>query len=135
MNPNILPVPTMPHTPAQLPEASNVAIEPVINGVPMDMDIEDPVTKAVAAAKEKLRVAMEAQNRDRKRREFAERYWQLQRIESQKTRLLDRETAMEACSAAIMVVGVWITHVSFYFMAFVSVVDLYFSCAIWSRFC
>src|SRR5882724_4089563 len=118
LNPNILPVPTMPFTPAQLPEASNVAIEPVIDNVPMDIDIEDPVAKAVAAAKKQLRVVMEAQAQDQKCREFAEQYWRLQRIKSQKTRSLDREAAMEACSAAIMVVGVRITHVSFYFMAF-----------------
>src|SRR5882724_3871735 len=127
LNPNILPVLTMPFTPAQLPEASNVAIEPVINNVPMDIDVKDPVAKAVAAAKEQLCVVMEAQARDQKHREFAERYWRLQRTESQKTRSLDREMAMEACSATIMVVGARITHVSFYYMAFVSVVDLYFS--------
>ena len=108
----------MPLTPAQPPEASNTAIEPVIDSVPMDIDFEDLVTKAVAAAKEQLRVAMEAQTRDRKCREFTKRYWRLQKIESQKTRSLDREAAMEACSAAIMVVGVRITHVSFYFMVF-----------------
>ena len=95
-----------------------MAIEPVIDNVPMDIDVEDPVTKAVAAAKEQLHVAMEAQARDQKCCEFAERYWWLQRIESQKTRSLDREAAMKACSAVIMVVGAQITHVSFYFMAF-----------------
>src|SRR5882724_5537932 len=135
LNSNILPVPTMPLTPAQLSEASNVAIEPVIDNVPMDIDIEDLVTKAVAAAKEQLCVAMEAQAWDQKCHEFAKQYWRLQRIESQKTRSLDREVAMEACSATIMVVGARITHVSFYFMAFVSVVDLYFSCSIWRGFC
>src|SRR5882724_10213009 len=118
LNPNILPVPTMPLTPAQLPEASNAAIKPVIDNVPMDIDVEDPVAKAVAAAKEQLRVAMEAQAWDQKCREFAERYWRLQKIESHKTRSLDREAAMESCSAVIMVVGAQITHVSFYFMAF-----------------
>ena len=71
LNPKILPVLTMPLTPAQLPEASNAAIEPVIDSVPMDINVEDPVAKAVAAAKEQLRVVMEAQARDQKRREFA----------------------------------------------------------------
>src|SRR5882724_12563489 len=85
MNFNILPVSTMSLTPAQLPEASNVAIEPVTNNVPMDIDVEDPVAKAMAAAKEQLRVAMEAQARDQKHHKFTERYWRLQRIESQKT--------------------------------------------------
>jgi len=94
----------MPLTPAQLPEALNAAIEPVTDNVAMDIDVEDPAAKAVAAAQEQLRVAMEAQTRDRKRREFAERYWRLQRIEGQKTQSLDREAAMEACSATIMVV-------------------------------
>src|SRR5882724_4744939 len=105
----------MPFTPTQLLEASNAAIEPIINNVPMDIDVEDPVAKAMAAAKEQLHVAMEAQTRDQKCQEFAERYWRLQKIESQKTRSLDREAAMEACSAAIMVVGARITHVSFLF--------------------
>src|SRR5882724_185914 len=99
LNPNILPVPTMPLTPTQLPEASNAAIEPITDNVPMDLDVEDPVTKAVAAAKEQLCVAMEAQAQDQKHQEFAERYWRLQRTKSQKTQSLDREAAMEACSA------------------------------------
>src|SRR5882724_1790508 len=120
LNPNILPVPTMPLTPAPLPEASNEAIEPVTDNIPMDINIEDPVAKAMAAAKEQLHVAMEAQARDQKRCKFAKWYWRLQRIKSQKTQSLDREAAMEACSAAIMVVGARITHVSFYFMGFVS---------------
>src|SRR5882724_9739046 len=105
LNPNILPVPTMPLTPTQLPEASNMAIEHIIDNVPMDINVGDPVAKAMAAAKEQLCVAMEAQAQDQKHREFAEQYWRLQRIKSQKTRSLDREAAMEACSAAIMVVG------------------------------
>src|SRR5882724_9322968 len=113
LNPNILPVPTMPLTPTQLPEALNMAIEPITNTVPMDIDVEDPVAKAMAAAKEQLRVAMEAQAQDWKCCEFAEWYWQLQKIKSQKTRSLDREAAMEACSAVIMVVGAWVIHVSF----------------------
>ena len=65
----------MPLTPTQLPEALNAAIEPVTDTVPMDIDVEDPVTKAVAAAQEQLCVAMEAQAQDQKRREFAEWYW------------------------------------------------------------
>src|SRR5882724_3823032 len=108
----------MPFTPTQLLEASNAAIEPIINNVPMDIDVEDPVAKAMAAAKEQLHVAMEAQAWDQKRQEFTEWYWQLQRTESQKTRSLDREAAMEACSAAIMVVGAWVIHVSFIFYGF-----------------
>ena len=54
----------MPLTPAQLPEASNVEIEPITDNVTMDIDVEDPAAKAVAAAQEQLRVAMEAQTRD-----------------------------------------------------------------------
>ena len=108
----------MPLTPAQLPEALNAAIEPVTDNVAMDIDVEDPAAKAVAAAQEQLRVAMEAQTRDRKRREFAERYWRLQRIEGQKTQSLDREAAMEACSAAIMVVEARVTHVSVFLYGF-----------------
>jgi len=75
LNPNILPVPTMPLTPTQLPEASNAAIEPITDTVPMDIDVEDPIAKAMAAAKEQLCAAMEAQAQDQKRRKFAERYW------------------------------------------------------------
>src|SRR5882724_5792669 len=108
----------MPLTPAQLPEASNVAIEPVTDNVAMDIDIEDPTAKAVAAAQEQFHVAMEAQTRDRKHREFAKRYWCLQRIEGQKTQSLDREAAMEACSAAIMVVEARVTHVSVFLYGF-----------------
>jgi len=69
----------------------------------MDIDVEDPVAKAVAAVQEQLRVAMEAQAWDRKQREFAERLLATSEVESQKTRSLDKEAEMEACSAAIMV--------------------------------
>src|SRR5882724_6475381 len=135
LNPNILPVLTMPYTPAQLPEALNAVIEPVTDTVPMDIDVEDPVAKAVAAAQEQLRVAMEAQARDRKRQEFSEQYWRLQKIESQKTQSLDREAAMEACSAVIMVVEVRITHVSFILWLLFQKLTWYFSYAIWSGHC
>jgi len=66
MNPNILPSPTMPLNPTHIHKASNVAIMPITDKVPMDIDIEDPVAKAMAAAQEQLHVAMEAQARDRK---------------------------------------------------------------------
>ena len=64
MNPNILHSPTMPFTPAHITEASNVANVPVIDSVPMDIDVKDPVAKAMAAAQEQLRVVMEAQAQD-----------------------------------------------------------------------
>ena len=61
MNPNILPSPTMPLNPTHITEASNAAIVPVSNTVPMDIDVEDPVTKSMAAVQEQPHVAMEAQ--------------------------------------------------------------------------
>jgi len=64
MNPNIPQFPTMPLTPAHISQASNVADMPIIDSVPMDIDVEDPIAKAVAAAQEQLRVAMEAQAQD-----------------------------------------------------------------------
>jgi len=59
-NPNILPSLTMPFTPAHITEASNAAVVPITDNVPMDIDIEDPVAKAMAAAQEQLCVVMEA---------------------------------------------------------------------------
>jgi len=82
MNPNILHSPTMPFTPAHITEALNVANMPVINSVPMDINIENPITKAVAAAQEQLHVAMEAQAWDLKCWEFAKQYWQILKAES-----------------------------------------------------
>src|SRR5882724_2028515 len=64
MNPNILPSPTMSLTPAHITEALNVAVVPISDTVPMDIDVEDPVAKAVAAVQEQLRVVMEAQAQD-----------------------------------------------------------------------
>ena len=117
----------MPHTPAHISQALNVADMPIIESVPMDINVKDPMAKAMAAAQEQLHVAMEAQAQDQKRREFAERYWQLQKVESQETRSSDREAAMEACSTAVVVVEVQINHVSLQnFMAFVLGVDLVF---------
>ena len=54
----------MPLTPTHISQASNTAVMPVTNSVPMDIDVEDPIAKAVAAVQEQLRVAMEAQARD-----------------------------------------------------------------------
>ena len=56
----------MPFTPAHITEASNVANVPIIDSVPMVINIEDPVAKAMAAAQEQLCVAMEAQAQDQK---------------------------------------------------------------------
>ena len=66
MNPNIPQFPTMPLTPAHISQALIVAVVPIIDSVPMDIDVKDPVAKAMAAAQEQLRVAMEAQAWDRK---------------------------------------------------------------------
>src|SRR5882724_7610062 len=70
MNPNILPSPTMPLNPTHIQKASNAAVVPITDNVPMDINVEDPIAKAVAAAQEQLHVAMEAQARDQKCREF-----------------------------------------------------------------
>jgi len=112
MNPNILPSPTMPLTPAHITEASNAAVVPVTDNVPMDIDIEDPIAKAMAAAQEQLHVAMEAQAQDQKCQEFAEQYWQLLKADSRKTIVSDKDAAVEASSVAVMLVESWISHVS-----------------------
>ena len=136
MNPNILHSPTMPFTPAHITEASNAANVPIIGSVPMDIDVKDPVAKAVAVAQEQLRVAMEAQARDWKRREFAEQYWQLQKADSRKMKVLDKDAAVEVSSVTVMLVESRNAHVSVqFFMAFISDVDLHFSNAIWSGRC
>jgi len=116
----------MPFTPAQLPEASNTAIEPINNIVPMDIDVEDQSPRPWQLHKSsfgwpwRLKLGIENDGSS------AERYWQLLKVESWKTRLSDKEAAMEACSA-IMVVEVRIAHVSLqFFMAFVSGVNLVF---------
>jgi len=95
---------------------------PVIESVPMDIDIKDPVAKAMAAAQEQLRVAMEAQAWDWKRREFSKQYWQLQKADSRKTKVLDKDAAVEASSVAVMLVESQIAHVSVHFYGF------YFRC-------
>src|SRR5882724_2191084 len=61
MNPNNLLTLTMALNHAHSTEASNMAIVPITNNVLMDIDIEDPVAKAMAAAQDQLHVAMEAQ--------------------------------------------------------------------------
>ena len=65
----------MPFTPAQSHQASNTAFMPITVSIPMDVEIKDPIAKAVAAAQEQLRLAMEAQAWDLKNREFADAYW------------------------------------------------------------
>ena len=123
----------MPLTPAHISQASNVAVMPVTDSVPMDIDVEDPVAKAMAAAQEQLCVAMEAQARDQKRREFAKQYWQLQKTDSRKTKVLDKDAAVEVSSVAVILVESQIAHVSVQvLMAFVSEVDLYFRNSTWS---
>src|SRR5882724_3941922 len=112
MNPNILHSPTMPFTLAHITEALNTANMPIIDSVPMDIDIEDPIAKAMAAVQEQLHVAMEAQAQDRKHWEFAEQYWQILKAESWETRASDREVEMEACSAMVMIVELQINHIS-----------------------
>src|SRR5467141_2378878 len=55
---------TIPFTPAQSHKALNVAIMPINANVPMDVEIEDPIADAMAAAQEQLHLAMEAQAQD-----------------------------------------------------------------------
>ena len=48
------------------PSRAVMAQYTVIKSVPMDIDVEDPITKAMAAVQEQLCVAMEAQAWDQK---------------------------------------------------------------------
>ena len=116
MNPNILPSLTMPLNPAHITEASDAAIMPVSDTVPMDINIEDHDAKAMAAVQEQLHVVMEAQAQDRKHQEFAEQYWQLLKADSWKTIVSDNNVAVEASSVTVMLVESRICHVSVHFL-------------------
>src|SRR5882672_2342660 len=102
----------MPFTPAQLHTASNVAIVPVIANVPMDVDPEDPTAKAVAAAQEQLRLAMEAQARDLKNREFADTYWRDKRAEAWTVVLSDKAGVVDTMEEVVMMLEMQWNHVS-----------------------
>ena len=127
----------MPFTPTQLPEASNAAIDPINDIVPMDIELEDPVAQAMAAAQEQLRLAMVTQMREQKCREYTDVNWQILRAESRKMCSSDREVEMEACSAMIMVVEARIAHVSvsFLWLLFSDFLTCIFSSVIWSGPC
>src|SRR5882672_11066399 len=99
MNPNNSPKPTMPFTPAQSQQASNAAIVSIFANVPMDVDFEDPTAKAVAAAQEQLRLAMEAQARDLKNRDFADTYWRDERAEARTMRISDKAGMVDTCKS------------------------------------
>ena len=118
----ILPSLTMPLTPTHITKASNVAVVPISDTVPMDINIKDPFTKAVAAAQEQLHVAMEDQAWDQKCREFAKQYWQLLKADIRKTIVSDKDVAVEAGSITVMLVESQISQVSvqvlFYFNGF-----------------
>src|SRR5882672_567411 len=94
----------MPFTPTQSTQASNAAFVPVTVNIPMDVEIEDPVTKAVAAAQEQLHLAMEAQSRDLKHCNFAEEYWPQLRAESKLVVISDKAGVVETMEEAVMMI-------------------------------
>ena len=112
MNPNNPPKPTMPFTPAQSQQASNVAIMPITANVPMDVNLEDPTAKAVAAAQEQLRLAMEAQAQDLKNRDFADAYWQDERAEARTMRISDKAGVVDTMEEVVMMLEMRWNHVS-----------------------
>src|SRR5882672_2727569 len=112
MNPNNPFKPTMPFTPAQSQKASKAAIVPVTANIPMDVDSEDPNAKAVAAAQEQLRLAMEAQARDLKNREFANTYWRDERAEARMMRISDKAGMVDTMEEVVMMLEMQWNHVS-----------------------
>src|SRR5882672_9996468 len=112
MNPNNSPNLIMPFTSAQSQQASNAAIVPVFANVPMDVDFEDPTAKAVAAAQEQLRLAMEAQARDLKNCDFADAYWRDERAEARTVRMLDKAEVVDTMEEVVMMLEMRWNHVS-----------------------
>src|SRR5882672_9504669 len=118
MNPNNPHNPTMPFTPAQLQMASNAAIVPITTNVPMDVDPEDPTAKAVAAVQEQLHLAMEAQARDLKNREFADAYWRDKRAEARTVVLSDKAGVVDTMEEVVMMLEMRWNHVSCFLSGF-----------------
>src|SRR5882672_10766400 len=112
MNPNNPHNPTMPSTTTHSHQASNAAFVPVTVNVPMDIDSEDPTAKAVAAVKEQLHLAMEAQARDLKNREFADTYWQDERAEARMMRIVDKAGVVDTMEEVVMMLEMRWNHVS-----------------------
>src|SRR5882672_1724162 len=112
MNPNNSPKPTMPFTPAQSQQASNAAIVSIFANVPMDVDFEDPTAKVVAAVQEQLHLAMEAQARDLKNRDFADAYWRDERAEARMMRISDKAGVVDTMEEVVMMLEMWWNHVS-----------------------
>jgi len=112
MNPNNPHKPTMPSTSAHSHQASNAAFMPVTVNVPMDVDSEDPTAKAVAAAQEQLHLAMEAQARDLKNREFADAYWRDKRAEARTVVLSDKAGVVDTMEEVVMMLEMQWNHVS-----------------------
>src|SRR5882672_9350482 len=126
MNPNNSHNPTMPFTPAQSQQASNTAIVPVFANVSMDVDFEDSNAKAVAAAQEQLRLAMEAQARVLKNRDFAEAYWRDERAEARTMRILDKAAIVDTMEEVVMMLEMRWNHVSSVSLALHSGLDFKF---------
>jgi len=124
MNPNNSHNPTMPFTPAQSQQASNAAIVPVFANVSMDVDFEDSNAKAVAAAQEQLRLAMEAQARVLKNRDFADAYWRDERAEARTMRISDKAAIVDTMEEVVMMLEMRWNHVSLCIVALPAVVDL-----------
>ena len=114
MNPNNLHTLTMPLIPAHSTKASNAAFVPITINVPMDIDVKDPIAKAVAAVQEQLHVVMEAQAWDQKCQEFAKDYWRLLRAESKTVVVLDKAGVVEMMEEVVMMIEMWYNHVSQY---------------------
>src|SRR5882672_5932001 len=112
MNPNNSHNPTMPFTPTQSQQASNAAIVPVFANVPMDIDFEDSNAKAVAAAQEQLHLAMEAQARVLKNRDFADAYWRDERAEARTMRISDKAALVDTMEEVVMMLEMRWNHIS-----------------------
>src|SRR5882672_7214426 len=112
MNPNNSPKLTMPFTPAQSQQASNIAIVPIFANVPMDVNFEDPTAKAVAAAQEQLHLVMEAQAWDLKNRDFADAYWRDERVEARTMRISDKARVVDTMEEVVMMLEMRWNHVS-----------------------
>jgi len=102
----------MAFTPAQSHLASNAAVLPVTVNVPMDIDAEDPNAQAVIAAQEQLRLAMEAQARVLKNREFADAYWREERAEARTMRIPNKAALVDKMEEIAMMLEMRWNHVS-----------------------
>jgi len=78
----------------------------------MDVDFEDSNAKAVAAAQEQLRLAMEAQARVLKNRDFADAYWREERAEARTMRIPNKAALVDKMEEIAMMLEMRWNHVS-----------------------